>query len=93
MSQANLLQALELTNGSQFNDALKRGAANWKERYPDTDLLIKEIYRRALGRLPVKNEEVIAKKMLGKTPGVDDIQDFFMGDSIAPGVSIDFLTC
>jgi len=73
-----------LTNGSQFNDALKRGAVNWKEKYPDTDRLIKEIYRRALGRLPVNNEEKVARKMLGKTPGVEDVQDFLWAIALHP---------
>ena len=90
VSQANLLQALELTNGVKFNDAMKRGAAKWKEKYPDTDLMIKEIYRKALGRLPVKSEEKIAKKMLGKTPGVDNVQDFLWAIALHPEFQLIF---
>ena len=40
-SQANLLQALELTKGERLNDALKKGAENWKKKYrtPEMQLL------------------------------------------------------
>ncbi|MBS1611180.1 MAG: DUF1549 domain-containing protein, partial [Bacteroidetes bacterium] len=90
ISQANLLQALELTNGTTFNDAMKRGAIKWKEKYPDTDLMIKEIYRKTLGRLPVKSEERIAKKMLGKEPNVDDVQDFLWAMALHPEFQLIF---
>jgi hypothetical protein len=41
-SQANLLQALELTNGERFNEALKNGAENWKKKYGRVTLLLKK---------------------------------------------------
>ena len=47
-SQANLLQALELTKGERFNDALKKGAENWKKKYRADDAIIKELYSKAL---------------------------------------------
>jgi hypothetical protein len=90
ISQANLLQALELTNGTKFNEAMKRGAVKWKEKYPDPDLLIKEIYRKALGRLPIKSEEKIAKRMLGKTPNVEDVQDFLWAMALHPEFQLIF---
>ena len=83
-SQANLLQALELTNGTQFNDAIRRGAGKWKERYPDASVMIKEIYRNTLGRLPGKEEEAIAQKTLGQVPSDAAVQDFIWAMSLHP---------
>ena len=74
--QANLLQALELTNGSLFNETMKKAAVKWKEKYPDPEMMVKEIYRNTLGRLPDKNEVSIAEKALGQSPSVEGIQDF-----------------
>ena len=84
VSQANLLQALELTNGIQFNNALKRGASKWKERYPDTRLMIAEIYRKALGRLPLTDEQNIGMKTLGSNPTVAAVQDFIWAITLHP---------
>ncbi|OJY99854.1 MAG: hypothetical protein BGP13_09025 [Sphingobacteriales bacterium 40-81] len=83
-SQASLLQALELTNGSKFNDAMKYGAAKWKNKYPDTKTLVKEIYRNAIGRLPDKAEEEVAEKALGNTPSEAAIQDFMWAIALHP---------
>ena len=84
ISQANLLQALELTNGAKFNDALKRGAQIWKARYPSSDLLVKELYRKALGREPQPKELAVAEKIVGKTPSVEGIQDLVWAISLHP---------
>jgi hypothetical protein len=83
-SQANLLQALELTNGTKFNEAMKRGASNWISKYPQTDTLVKEIYRSALGRLPEDDEESVAKKMLGEKPTEAAVQDFMWAMTLHP---------
>lgn len=84
VSQANLLQALELTNGIQFNNALKLGARKWKEKYPDTRLMITEIYRKALGRLPLTDEQNIGMKTLGSNPTVAAVQDFIWAITLHP---------
>lgn len=83
-SQANLLQALELTNGQQFNDALKRGAQQWKVLYPTSDVLVKNLYRKTLGRDPRPNELTIAQKIVGKTPTTEGIQDLVWAISLHP---------
>ncbi|MCC6286989.1 MAG: DUF1549 domain-containing protein [Chitinophagaceae bacterium] len=83
-SQASLLQALELTNGSKFNDAMKYGAAKWKNKYPDTKTLVKEVYRNAIGRLPGKAEEDVAEKALGNAPTEAAIQDFMWAVALHP---------
>jgi uncharacterized membrane protein/mono/diheme cytochrome c family protein len=89
-SQASLLQALELTNGRQFNSALKSGAIKWKEKYPDAGVMIQEIYRKALGRLPLADEEKIAMKTLGNHPTVEAIQDFMWAITLHPEFQLIF---
>ncbi len=76
-SQANLLQALELTNGDRFNSVIRKGAENWKQKYENSDVIIKEIYKRALGREAQPKEYKVAKKLLGDKPETDSIQDLF----------------
>ena len=83
-SQANLLQALELTNGEKFNDALKRGAQLWKAKYPASDVLVKNLYWKALGREPKPNELAIAQKIVGKIPSTEGIQDLVWAISLHP---------
>ena len=89
-SQANLLQALELTNGMQFNNAVKRGAKSWKEKYPTTDLLVKEIYRKTLGRQPNPQEIAVAQKALGNSPSEEGIQDFVWSITLHPEFQLIF---
>ncbi|GAB3031747.1 DUF1549 domain-containing protein [Spirosoma pulveris] len=83
-SQANLLQALELTNGEKFNDALKRGAQQWKATYPTSDVLVRNLYWKALGREPKPNELAIAQKIVGKSPSTEGIQDLVWAISLHP---------
>ena len=83
-SRANLLQALELTNGEKLNGVLKRGASNWKEKYQDSEPLIKDLYHRAFGRVPQPKELKIAKEMLGETPSAQEIQDLFWAIVLLP---------
>ncbi|MFN5422079.1 MAG: DUF1549 domain-containing protein [bacterium] len=87
-SQANLLQALELTNGERFNSAMKRGAEKWKQQYKTTDTIINELYSRALGRTPQPKELAAAKKLLGVDPSVDSIQDLFWAILLLPEFQI-----
>ena len=87
-SQANLLQALELTNGSLFNQTMKKAAFKWKEKYPDPELMVKEIYRNTLGRLPDSREATVAKVALGKTPSADAVQDFLWAMALHPSFQL-----
>ncbi|GAA4453103.1 hypothetical protein GCM10023189_17670 [Nibrella saemangeumensis] len=89
-SQANLLQALELTNGTKFNEALKYGAEQWKEKYPSSDSIVKELYRRALGREPVPKEMVVAQKIVGTKPSVEGIQDLVWVIALHPEFQLIF---
>ena len=83
-SQASLLQALELTNGAKFNDAMKRGAAKWKNQYPQSEMLVKQVYRNTIGRLPDKAEEDIAVGALGRQPTEAKVQDFMWAMALHP---------
>ena len=87
-SQANLLQALELTNGKIFNAALKTGAQNWKDQYKKGEVIIKELYRKALGREPKPKEYAIAIKLLGETPKTEAIQDLLWAVFLSPEFQI-----
>lgn len=82
--QANLLQALELTNGDRFNDALRRAALNWKQRYPSAEKMVTEIFRSTLGRSPSKDELAVAMKSLGKDPDEPVIQDLLWAMTLHP---------
>ncbi len=87
-SQANLLQALELTNGERFNSLLKKGAETWKLKYKSGDLIIREIYKQALGREVREDEYKIAIKILGDKPQTDSVQDLFWAIMLLPEFQI-----
>ncbi|MGV3502728.1 MAG: DUF1549 domain-containing protein [Adhaeribacter sp.] len=83
-TQANLLQALELTNGKKFNGILRQGAQDWIARYQQNDRIIRAVYQQALGRNPLPRELEVAKKALGQTPSVDRVQDFLWAIVLLP---------
>ncbi len=84
LSQANLLQALELTNGTRFYETLKRGATEWKNQYPTWDTLLTALYKNAYGRPPLPEEITTAKKILGQEPNEEDIQDLVWALALSP---------
>ena len=83
-SQANLLQALELTNGDKFTRTLKRGAKEWKAKYPTSDSVVTALYRNALGRNPLPKELATARKILGSKPDEEGIQDLVWALALIP---------
>jgi hypothetical protein len=56
---------------------LRKGAEIWKKNYVTSDRIIKEIYRRALGRDAQAAEYQVAKKLLGEEPSTNAIEDLF----------------
>lgn len=84
LSQANLLQALELTNGTRFYETLKRGAGEWKNKYPTWEGLLNALYRNAYGRLPSAEEVATARKLLGSQPNEEDIEDLVWALALSP---------
>jgi len=87
-SQANLLQALELTNGEKFNRVLTKGAADWQQKYSTSDRLVKDLFKKTLGREPEKSEMEVALKILGDKPGTDAIADLFWSVFLLPEFQI-----
>jgi uncharacterized membrane protein/mono/diheme cytochrome c family protein len=83
-SQASLLQALEFTNGTTLNSVLVKGSGKWKEKYKDTDSLVSDLYKKALGREPKSSEMSVAKDILGKDPSVESIQDLMWAMVLLP---------
>ena len=84
ISQANLLQALELTNGNKFNLSLRKGAEIWAQKYPTGESLVKALYLKALGREPSFKEMTLAVKYIGKKPSVEGIQDLVWAVTLLP---------
>ena len=89
-SQANLLQALALTNGEAFNNALEAGALKWKEKFSKTEDIIREVYQQALGRNPENKELEVALEMLGTSPKSEDLQDFLWAIMLLPEFQLIF---
>ena len=84
ISQANLLQALELTNGNKFNLSLRKGAEIWAQKYQTGESLVKALYLKALGREPSIKEVTLAVKYIGKKPSVEGIQDLVWAVTLLP---------
>nr|WP_051315170.1 DUF1549 domain-containing protein [Algoriphagus terrigena] len=83
-SQASLLQALEMSNGDRLNKSLEKGGAGWATRYPDTELLTRELYARALLRSPNEKELAVAKKVFGEKPEATEVQDLLWAVFLLP---------
>lgn len=83
-SQGNLLQALEVTNGDVFNQALDAGAKRWRTRFSSSEELVREVYKQALGRAPVGAELKAAVKTLGETPDQEGIEDLLWSVMLLP---------
>lgn len=83
-SQANLLEALELTNGNRFNTVLKSGAKKWKEQFKTSEEIIHSVYKKALGREPEPDEMNVAVKVLGSTPSEDAVEDLLWAVMLLP---------
>ncbi len=90
VSQANLLQALELTNGQTFYATLRRGAAVWKQQYPDWDTLLNALYLNAYGRAPTAEELATARRILGNEPSEEAIQDLVWAIALSPEFQLIF---
>lgn len=90
MSQANLLQALELTNGSKFTKTLKTGAKTWRTLYPTSGALVTKLYEKAYGRVPQAQELAVAQKILGTNPSEESIQDLVWAVTLSPEFQLIF---
>lgn len=87
-SEANLLQALELTNGQHFDKALREGARKWLKQYPDFQSMISGIYNHALLRNPTKDEQLAAMEILGEDATIEDVEDLLWSVLLLPEFQI-----
>ena len=83
-TEANLLQALEVTNGERFNTTLQYGAQRWVDEYPRGEELIDNLYVKALGRKPQPDEVAVAMKTLGDKPQADQVEDLLWSVMLLP---------
>lgn len=83
-SQANLLQALELTNGDRFNTALEWGAKEWIGKANNGEEIVRGVYRQALGREPEADEMKVALAMLGSSTEQGAVEDFLWAVMLLP---------
>jgi len=84
VSQASLLQALELTNGGLFHETIKTAAKKWSVRHPDPKKLVEETYRRMFGRMPTGRESDLLVRTLGNPLRIDQLEDFFWSMTLHP---------
>jgi uncharacterized membrane protein len=82
--QANLLQALELTNGARLNEVLERGSKRWWQAYPDPNGLIDALYGEFLLRKPNSKEVQVAKGVLSANYSPEKIQDLMWALVLQP---------
>jgi hypothetical protein len=76
-SVATTFQALELSNGKELNDLLKKGADHWLKTNPaSTSDLVANIYSQGLGRPPTGEEERVALKLVGQPAAKEGLEDF-----------------
>jgi mono/diheme cytochrome c family protein/uncharacterized membrane protein len=90
VSQASLLQALELTNGTRFNETLRQGARKWRSVYKTSDQLIRELYRTALGREALEGEVAAARRLLGQVPTEESMADLAWAIALHPEFQLIF---
>ena len=83
-SQANLLQALELTNGSTFYKALRQGARQWRQRHQTSEEIVISVYEKALGRKPEPGEIKAAMSIMGQSPDDGAVEDFLWAVVLLP---------
>lgn len=74
---ATTLQALELSNGAELAGLLHRGARAILNQQPDASpkTLARQLWQRALGREPTRQELQLAQELLGKPVRAEGIED------------------
>lgn len=76
-SVATTLEALELTNGPTLASKLEQAALNILEAAPERPrALVDDLYLRALGRKPTREERKIATGLVGEELTPEGVEDF-----------------
>ncbi len=84
-SVATTLEALELTNGRELAEIIRRGAQNvLAENAASTDELISSLYARALGRQPTAEELEMAKQAVGQPADAAGVEDLLWALAMLP---------
>jgi hypothetical protein len=84
-SEATMLQALELTNGTQLGELVTRGAADWHSKAAnDLRQLIEQMYQTALSRLPTETETKLAAGIIGSPPTREGLEDLLWSLCMLP---------
>jgi hypothetical protein len=82
---ATTLQALEMTNGETLANWLRRGAERLLREPPASGIdLVKDLYRRALGRQPTDAELGLAAELVGPEPGREEVEDLLWAMIMLP---------
>ncbi len=82
--EATTLQALEMTNGETLSDILKRGAAALTSAKKNSKVLIRDIYRQALGRMPDAQEIKSSEEIVGQSVQKEGVEDFLWAVAMLP---------
>ena len=83
ISAATTLQALELTNGKELSDIIRRGAKNAIADDSGKDL-IPTLYAKALGRKPTSDELKLAKEVVGQPAQAAGVEDLLWALTMLP---------
>ena len=83
-SSATTLQALELTNGSQLAELLRRAAEASVDSVADSGQFVRGLYARALGRPPTGKELQMAKELVGEPPQKAGVEDLMWSLAMLP---------
>jgi len=84
-SAATTLEALELTNGRELTDLIRRGAQNALAEYAASSKdLIPGLYERALGRKPTADESKLAMEVVGRPAPPAGVEDLLWALTMLP---------
>ena len=83
-SAATTLQALELSNGNTLSKLLKEGAQKWVSRTNSSEVLIDQIFARALNRRPNATERTAASELLARGVKADPVEDLLWAIAMLP---------
>jgi hypothetical protein len=84
-SVATTLQALEMTNGRELDELMKKGAEHWIKTGPaSSPELVAAIYKTAFGRAPSAGEKDLAAGMMGDPVRPEGLEDFLWAVCMHP---------
>jgi len=82
---ATTLQALELTNGKELDNLLKKGADHWLAANKNSSSdIISGVYESAFGRSPTLAETQTALQLVGQPAKKEGLEDFLWGVCMHP---------